>query len=165
MLRLSPTLLLGFLLACSSAPSETTTTTTPMPPAEAANTAPADPWTTAQLLAPATLAARLADTKTQPAPVVFDIGPAGRIQGAVEIGPTQDDINLAGLAAKLSELPKTAEVVVYCGCCPFGDCPNIRPAMTLLATKGFEKRQLLNLPKNLKVDWIEPGYPMATAPN
>ena len=149
------------LLACSAPPTEQTATDS-VAPAQSVTTT--EPWTIAQLLAPAELAARLHDTAAHAAPAVFNMGPAGRIRGAVEVGPAQEDINLAGLAAHLSELPKTAEVVVYCGCCPFKDCPNIRPAMQLLAAKGFTNRYLLNLPQNLKVDWIEKGFPMAQAP-
>lgn len=91
---------------------------------------------------------------------MFDIGPAGRILTAVEIGPAREEANLAALKAKLSGLPKSTEVVVYCGCCPFADCPNIRPAFQLLRAQGFTQAKLLNMPENLKVNWIDHGYPM-----
>jgi hypothetical protein len=51
-------------------------------------------------------------------------------------------------------------VVIYCGCCPFRNCPNIRPAFNLLKEKGYTKPRLLNLKQNLKVDWTDYGYPM-----
>jgi hypothetical protein len=60
----------------------------------------------------------------------------------------------------LSTLPKDANIVIYCGCCPFVKCPNIRPAFTLLNKMGFKKHKLLNLSHNVKTDWIDKGYPV-----
>ncbi|MBZ0097677.1 MAG: rhodanese-like domain-containing protein, partial [Taibaiella sp.] len=92
--------------------------------------------------------------------VVFNIGPSGKIKGAVNIGATQETDNLALLKKELEPLPRETEVVIYCGCCPFNHCPNIRPAFELLNEMKFTNAKLLNLPKNLKVDWINKGYPM-----
>ena len=118
-----------------------------------------EPWTADELLAPATLAAQLRGSGPQP--VVFDMGPAGTIKGAQPIGPAQEEASLAKLRAALVGLPKNQPVVVYCGCCPFEPCPNIRPAFRTLKDAGFANARLLNLPHNLKADWIDPGYPMA----
>jgi hypothetical protein len=49
---------------------------------------------------------------------------------------------------------------VYCGCCPFEKCPNIRPAFNLMKAMGFSNGKLLNLPTNLKQNWIAKGYPV-----
>ena len=118
-----------------------------------------DPWTSDQLLAPAALAETI--QKGDNVPVIFNIGPAGAIYGSVDIGATREEANVAKLRSELEGLDKDAEVVVYCGCCPFENCPNIRPAMSLLNEMGFTNHKLLNLAENLKVDWINPGYPMA----
>ena len=56
---------------------------------------------------------------------------------------------------------KKRNIVIYCGCCPFKDCPNIRPAFSLLNSMKFTNHKLLNLPLNLKTDWINHGYPMS----
>jgi hypothetical protein len=55
--------------------------------------------------------------------------------------------------------PKDADVVIYCGCCPFRDCPNIRPAFRVLQEMKFTRAKLLNIPTTLKADWINKGYP------
>jgi hypothetical protein len=51
-------------------------------------------------------------------------------------------------------------VVIYCGCCPFAKCPNVRPAFSTLLGMGFKNPRLLNLSHNLKADWIDKGYPL-----
>ncbi len=117
-----------------------------------------DPWSKAQLMPAAELARQI--DNDAPNLAVFDIGPSGTIKNAVAIGPAQEQENMKALKNKLAELPKNTNVVIYCGCCPFAHCPNIRPAFTLAENMGFASVRLLNLPKNLKVDWIDKGYPM-----
>jgi hypothetical protein len=118
-----------------------------------------DPWTTSQLLAPKTLAATINDP-SKDKPVIISIGPAGLIKGAVQIGPVTEEENMKQLKKLLAGQGKDKEIVVYCGCCPFGHCPNIRPAFALLKSMDFKNPLLLNLPSNLKVDWLNYGYPM-----
>lgn len=89
------------------------------------------------------------------------MGPSGLIKGATEIGPAQEEESLKKLRAALANVPKDQMVVVYCGCCPFEPCPNIRPAFRTLKEAGFANARLLNMPHNLKADWIDQGYPMA----
>ena len=119
-----------------------------------------DPWTQQQLLAPADLAKVLNNPKF-PQPLIFSIGMQAIIKSSVDIGPTMRAENLNVLKQKLNKLPKNSQIVVYCGCCPFSRCPNIRPAMELLKSMQFTNYKLLNLPQNVKVDWIDLGYPMS----
>lgn len=119
-----------------------------------------DPWTPQQLLAPADLAKVLNNPKS-PQPIVYSIGMQAIIKGSIDIGPVMMPENLNTLKQKLSKLPKNAQIVVYCGCCPFARCPNVRPAMKLLKDMQFTNYKLLNLPQNVKVDWIDKGYPMS----
>ncbi len=117
------------------------------------------PWTDKQLKEPAALAAAIADSKT-PRPVIFNIGPVQQIKGAIAIGPTSKNANLEKLKQHLAKLPKDKEVIIYCGCCPFSRCPNVRPAFELLQQMKFKNAKLLNLSSNLKEDWISKGYPV-----
>ena len=71
-----------------------------------------------------------------------------------------DKVNWEKLRLELAKLSPDAQVVIYCGCCPFNHCPNIRPAFNLMNEMKFERHKLLNLPKNIKVDWIDKGYPV-----
>ena len=118
-----------------------------------------EPWTDKELKDPAALAATIEDPKAAK-PVIFNIGPVQQIKGAVEIGPTSVDKNMEKLKQQLAKVPKDKEVIIYCGCCPFRRCPNIRPAFELLKKLKFTKAKLLNLPTSLEDDWISKGYPM-----
>lgn len=117
-----------------------------------------EPWNENQLMPPAELAA-IINNSNAVKPVIFSIGPGAYIRGSVDIGPGKEKDNLKKLKEELSKLPKDANIVIYCGCCPFEHCPNIRPAFQLLNKMKFTNHKLLNLPKNIKVDWIDKGYP------
>ena len=119
-----------------------------------------DPWTPQQLLAPADLAKVLNNPKS-PQPIIYSIGMQAIVKSSIDIGPTMRAENLNTLKQKLSKLAKNSQIVVYCGCCPFSRCPNVRPAMELLKSMQFTNYKLLNLPQNVKVDWIDKGYPMS----
>jgi thiosulfate/3-mercaptopyruvate sulfurtransferase len=118
-----------------------------------------EPWKPDQLMPPEDLAT-IINSSTDVKPLVINIGPAGLIKDAVEIGPVNKKENLKNLRQLLSKENKDREIVIYCGCCPFKNCPNIRPAFSLLNSMKFTNHKLLDLPHNLKVDWIDPGYPM-----
>jgi thiosulfate/3-mercaptopyruvate sulfurtransferase len=119
-----------------------------------------EPWKPGQLLAPAELAKTIGDPAAKQ-PVVFSIGPGAVIKGSIDIGPARDSNNIKKFRQQLSQLPKDANIVIYCGCCPFVHCPNIRPAFTLLNEMKFTHPQLLNIEHNIKTDWIDKGYPVA----
>lgn len=118
-----------------------------------------DPWTKQQLMEPADLAKVLNDPQA-PQPIVFNIGPQAVIKNSIDIGPAKDKTNLKKFREQLEKLPKDANIVIYCGCCPFSRCPNVRPAFSLLNEMGFKNQKLLNLTHNIKVDWIDHGYPI-----
>ncbi len=118
-----------------------------------------DPWNKDELIAPATLAALIKKPKASQ-PIIFNIGVVENIKGARHIGKASDKENLERFRKALSSIPKSNSIVVYCGCCPFDRCPNIRPAFEMLKTQGFKNGKLLNLPTNIKVDWIDKGYPI-----
>lgn len=119
-----------------------------------------DPWKKSQLMEPSKLAALMRLPESQQ-PVVIDIGPAGAIKGARVAGPAHEADGMQSLKAILQTLDKAREVVIYCGCCPFSRCPNVRPAFQTLLDMGFKHPRLLNLAHNLKADWIDQGYPLA----
>lgn len=118
-----------------------------------------EPWTHKELMPPSELAEKLNKNDLTNI-VIFNIGPSGKIKNSLFIGAAQDEVNMLALKKKLEKLPKNKEVIIYCGCCPFEHCPNIRPAFQLAKDMGFNNVKLLNMPKNLKVDWIDKGYPM-----
>lgn len=119
-----------------------------------------EPWRPDQLMAPADLAAIINGNDANK-PLIISIGPAGTIKSSVEIGPGQEADNIAKLESLLSKEPKDRAIVIYCGCCPFRNCPNVRPAFKKLNEMGFKNHKLLNLANNLKTDWVDLGYPVA----
>jgi len=119
-----------------------------------------NPWTQQQLLEPAALAKTITSSKS-PQPLIYCIGPQAVIKNSIEIGSTQNKDNLRNFKQQISRLPKDANIVIYCGCCPFDVCPNIRPAVNLLNEMKFKNFKLLNLSHNIKADWIDHGYPVA----
>ena len=119
-----------------------------------------DPWTPQQLLAPADLAKVLNNPKAAQ-PIIYSIGMQAIVKSSIDIGTTMRAENPNTLKQTLSKLANNSQIVVYCGCCPFSRCPNVRPAMELLKSMQFTNYKLLNLPQNVKVDWIDKGYPMS----
>ncbi len=118
-----------------------------------------EPWTKDQLMEPSELAQKLNDPAAK-VPIILDIGSFGGIKNSIRIGPAREKVNIEKLRQFLSNQAKDADIVIYCGCCPFADCPNIRPAFNVLKEMEFTNAKLLNLPRNLKTDWSDKGYPM-----
>jgi thiosulfate/3-mercaptopyruvate sulfurtransferase len=119
-----------------------------------------EPWTESQLKPTQELADQIAGPGKNK-PLIINIGPQAVIKGSVDAGPGSEKENLKKLEKILSKHDKNHEVVLYCGCCPFAKCPNVRPAFNLLKDKGFTQARLLNIPKNIKTDWIDKGYPVS----
>lgn len=118
-----------------------------------------EPWTAEQLMEPADLAAILGNPQLRH-PLVISVAPAAVIRNSLDIGPGGDSVNLQKLRDHLQNTAKGADIVIYCGCCPFDKCPNIRPAFSLLNKMQFKNHKLLNITQNLKVNWIDRGYPV-----
>ncbi len=82
------------------------------------------------------------------------------ISGSVYAGPGSKEEGLADLKKAVAGQPRTREIILYCGCCPFDKCPNIRPAFAALRSMGFTHVRAMMLATNLKTDWIDKGYPI-----
>jgi thiosulfate/3-mercaptopyruvate sulfurtransferase len=116
------------------------------------------PWTEKQLTAPSVLAAVINNPKAKK-PMIFSVGPGALIRGSLDMGAVHEKVNLDKFRKALSRLPPDTDLVLYCGCCPFEHCPNIRPAFILLNEMKFSNAHLLNLEHNIKIDWVDKGYP------
>lgn len=125
-----------------------------------------DPWNTSQTIQPKQLADYI-ETTNAPNPVVICAGvrtlyEGAHVPGAHFEGPASSKEGLAKLKAWARTLPRNADIVVYCGCCPLTRCPNIRPAFAALKTMGFQHVRVLLLPKDFATDWVAKGYPIRT---
>jgi thiosulfate/3-mercaptopyruvate sulfurtransferase len=82
------------------------------------------------------------------------------VSGAIYAGPGSTPQGLDVLKNAAAKLPREREVVIYCGCCPWDRCPNIRPALEALRTMGFAKVKVAYMETGFKADWIDKGYPV-----
>ena len=83
------------------------------------------------------------------------------IPGSEYIGPASSDAGLQQLRKRLQSVPKNKFIVIYCGCCPWNHCPNVKPAYDTLQAMGFTRAQVLYIAGNFGVDWVDKGYPVA----
>ena len=116
------------------------------------------------LLSPATLAARLDDVKAGKIAVLY-VGPdllfgLGHVPGARNVGAAGDEDGARALTAALAAVPADTEIVLYCGCCPVANCPNVRPASAALRKLGRVNASVLDLPTKFATDWVDRGYPV-----
>jgi thiosulfate/3-mercaptopyruvate sulfurtransferase len=116
------------------------------------------------MLPPSELAKRIDAIKAGKI-VVFYVGPAllfaqGRVPGARQLPETGTAQGREALTRAIQETPKETEIVVYCGCCPYRPCQNVRPASEVLRASGRTNAKYLDLPTNFKTDWASKGYPV-----
>lgn len=115
------------------------------------------PWKPAELMEAGELNYNISEKK---APVIFNIGSVEDIKGAIHIGSVNEPANLEKLKSTVASRSKNTEMVIYCGCCPFGKCPNVRPAYNALKQMGYTNIRVLNLYVNLRNNWTAEGYPL-----
>ena len=134
-----------------------------MAPVLSGQAAQPDPWSNIDLMEPAALAKVLRSPAAPPKiicvafPVLYR---QRHILHAELAGPTARPEGLKALREAVKALPKSTEIVIYCGCCPKQHCPNLRPAFGLLKELGFTRVRALNLPTNFHTDWSSKGYPV-----
>ena len=97
-------------------------------------------------------------------PLVLNVGPMilymqAHIPGAEYIGPGAEPEGRQRLRERAKPLPRNKFIVLYCGCCPWNHCPNVRPAYNELHTMGFTNVKVLYIANNFGVDWVDKGYP------
>jgi hypothetical protein len=131
-----------------------------VPSSQGAQSPKPDPWTAAQTVEPAALAKELSSNSK---PTVVCVAPhflyeGGHIPGAFFHGPASTPQGLDDLKKWANTIPKSTNLVVYCGCCPLTRCPNLRPAFETLHAMGFSHLHVLLLPTNFYTDWASKGY-------
>jgi thiosulfate/3-mercaptopyruvate sulfurtransferase len=117
-----------------------------------------EPWNNNDLMRPEQAA------KDPNKPLVIHVGfpvlyRATHITGSVFAGPGSKDEGIADLKKAVAGQPRGREIILYCGCCPWDKCPNIRPAFAVLHGMGYTNVKAIVIPTSLKADWIDKGYP------
>jgi hypothetical protein len=123
-----------------------------------------EPWVTqgpkSEVLEPATLVALMKGSK-QPTvicvafPVLYHLK---HISHASFACPGSKPEGIEMLKKAVADLPKDADLVLYCGCCPMVKCPNIRPSYRVLKEMGFTHIRILDIPTNMNTDWYTKDY-------
>lgn len=99
-------------------------------------------------------------------PLVIQVGShvlytQAHIPGAEYIGPASSESGLQSLRKRAEPLPRDKFIVIYCGCCPWSHCPNIKPADDALRAMGFTNVKVLYIADNFGANWVDKGYPTA----
>jgi thiosulfate/3-mercaptopyruvate sulfurtransferase len=118
-----------------------------------------------QLVYPADLLRELTSSNPAAHPTILYVGfrtlfAGGHIPGATFQGTASTEHGLADIKNWAAALPRTTNLVIYCGCCPFERCPNVHPAFALLREMGFTHVRVLRLPTNFASDWVDKNYPV-----
>lgn len=83
------------------------------------------------------------------------------IPGSEYVGPASSAAGLEKLRQRLQSVPRKTRIILYCGCCPWAHCPNIKPAWELSLSMGFSKVKVLYIAENFGTNWVDKGYPTA----
>ncbi len=99
-------------------------------------------------------------------PLILNVGPRllyaqAHIPGAEYMGAASEPTGMERLRARVKSLPRDKSIVLYCGCCPWQHCPNVRPAFKEMRALGFTRVQVLYIGNNFGTDWVDKGYPVA----
>jgi thiosulfate/3-mercaptopyruvate sulfurtransferase len=123
-----------------------------------------EPWAQSEVIQPGELAKVLTGDQNA-RPFVVCVGfrilyEQAHIPGSVLLGPARDSKGLKSLEDAAASWPRDRETVIYCGCCPFNKCPNVRPAFAALKQMGFTHLLVLDIPDNFGDDWVRKGFPI-----
>ncbi len=123
----------------------------------AASAIAGEPWTDKDLIQP-----EQANKELKSALVIHVGFPvlyrSAHIAGTQLAGPGSKEEGIEDLKKAVAGQPRDREIILYCGCCPFDKCPNIRPAFAALRQMGFTRVKAMVIDTNLKTDWIDKGY-------
>jgi thiosulfate/3-mercaptopyruvate sulfurtransferase len=124
-----------------------------------------NPWAPADAIEPSRLADGLVHESASAHATILYVGftplfEGGHIAGAVFHGTASGAQGMADLKKWAAAQPRATNLVIYCGCCPFGYCPNVRPAFVALHGMGFTHLRVLVMPNSFATDWVDKGYPV-----
>src|ERR1700684_4525791 len=91
---------------------------------------------------------KILQSATSDKPLMIQVGShvlytQAHIPGSEYIGPASGDSGVQQLQKRVQSLPRTKFIVLYCGCCPWGHCPNVKPADDALHALGFNNVKVL----------------------
>ena len=98
-------------------------------------------------------------------PLILQVGShlfyaQAHIPGSEYAGAAGGHSGLLALRERVKNLDRSEFLLIYCGCCPWNKCPNIRPAYQQLISMGFTRVKVLYLANNFGTNWVSMGYPV-----
>lgn len=117
-----------------------------------------DPWKKEQILPTKDLATTINTNKN--IPVILNVGPMDNIKTSIKVGEVNTPEGIEKLKTSVASIPKNKEIVIYCGCCSYANCVNIRPAFKTLQELGYKNIKVLDIPEGYREDWVAKGYPV-----
>lgn len=118
-----------------------------------------DPWKKEQIMSTKELAEKI-QNHAKDLPVIINVGPMENIKSAIKVGNADSDEGIKKLTTAVASIKQSNKIVIYCGCCSYANCPNIRPAFKKLQELGFKNVKVLDIPEGIKPDWVAKGYPV-----
>jgi thiosulfate/3-mercaptopyruvate sulfurtransferase len=117
-----------------------------------------------RLISPEDLAKMLQSGKEKP--LMLQVGShmlflQAHLPGSEYVGPGANEAGLQPLRKRVESLPRNKFIILYCGCCPWNHCPNVKPADDALHTMGFTNVKVLYIADNFGTNWVDKGYPTA----
>src|SRR5581483_8006374 len=130
----------------------------------AQSAAPASQIPGTSLINPSEVAA-LVQAKAQK-PVILQVGShvlfqQAHVVGSEYVGAASTPEGRQQLRKRVSSLPKDQLIVLYCGCCPWEHCPNVKPAYDEVHGMGYTNVKVMFIQNNFGTDWVEKGFPTA----
>jgi thiosulfate/3-mercaptopyruvate sulfurtransferase len=118
-----------------------------------------------RLISPEELVKVLQSAKSDK-PLVIQVGShvlfsQAHVPGSEYIGPAAAEDGIQRLRKRVEAEPRDRFIIIYCGCCPWSHCPNVKPADDTLQALGFSNVRVLYIANNFGSDWVDKGYPVA----
>ncbi|MFZ0198568.1 MAG: rhodanese-like domain-containing protein [Candidatus Sulfotelmatobacter sp.] len=119
---------------------------------------------TSRLIDPGELAKILQSARSEK-PLMMQVGShvlytQAHIPGSEYIGSASSESGLHALRDRVEPLRRNKFIVLYCGCCPWSHCPNVKPADDTLHAMGFTNVKVLYIANNFGTDWVDKGCPV-----
>jgi hypothetical protein len=123
---------------------------------------PTDPWTIYHIITTEELSKELLNVNTKK-PIIYYVGfdflyKQGHIPGSIYLGLASKQQGFEKIKEKINNIKHGRSIVLYCGCCPWKDCPNIRQAYITFKDVGFTNVKVLYIPDTFVKDWRGKGY-------
>jgi len=165
-LAVSATVAMGALTACIVLALQTQSVAGR--PAQVPSTGKAAELATTVQIEPEALAKLLLTAKAGTKPVVLHVGfkifyDQARIPGSYYAGPGSRLEGLEMLRQHVASLQRDQLIVLYCGCCPWDKCPNVKPAYDALHAMGFTNVKVVHIAENFGANWMNAGLPTTKA--